>query len=87
LAEYQPDLIKIDLDLVRGIDQNQARQAIVRAVAALCGELGIRVLAEGIETRAEPDFLVSAGIDLMQGYWFCKPVFEGLGQIAPAAWE
>jgi hypothetical protein len=43
LAEYQPDLIKIDMDLVRRIDQNQARQAIVRAVATLCGELGIRV--------------------------------------------
>lgn len=87
LAEYQPHLIKIDMDLVRGIDQSQARQAIVRAVAAMCGELGIKVLAEGIETRAERDFLVSAGIDLMQGYWFCKPVFQGLGQIAPAAWE
>jgi EAL domain-containing protein (putative c-di-GMP-specific phosphodiesterase class I) len=87
LAEYQPDLFKIDMDLVRGIDQNRARQAIVRAVAAMCAELGVRVLAEGIETRAERDFLVSAGIDLMQGYWFCKPVFQGLGQIAPAAWE
>lgn len=87
LAEYQPHLIKIDMDLVRGIDQSPARQAIVRAVAAMCGELGIKVLAEGIETRAERDFLVSAGIDLMQGYWFCKPVFQGLGSIAPAAWE
>ena len=86
LAEYQPDIIKIDMDLVRNIDTSLARQAIVRAIASLCGELGIRVLAEGIETSAERDFLASCGISLMQGYWFCKPVFQGLGQIPEAAW-
>lgn len=87
LAEYQPDLIKIDMDLVRNIDTSVPRQVIVRAIATMCGELGIRVLAEGIETRAERDFLASAGVTLMQGYWFCKPVFQGLGQITAAAWE
>jgi EAL domain-containing protein (putative c-di-GMP-specific phosphodiesterase class I) len=87
LSEYQPDLIKIDMDLVRNIDSNAPRQAIVRAITAMCADLGIRVLAEGIETRAERDFLSDAGIDLMQGYWFSKPVFQGLGEIAQAAWE
>ena len=87
LSEYQPDLIKIDMDLVRNIDSSAPRQAIVRAITAMCGELGIRVLAEGIETRAERDFLADAGIDLMQGYFFCKPVFQGLGQIAEDAWR
>jgi EAL domain-containing protein (putative c-di-GMP-specific phosphodiesterase class I) len=87
LAEYQPDIIKIDMDLVRGIDTQAPRQAIVRAIASLCHELGIRVLAEGIETRAERDFLASCGISLMQGYWFSKPVFQGLGQIGDTAWE
>ncbi|MNK40653.1 Blue light- and temperature-regulated antirepressor YcgF [compost metagenome] len=87
LAEYQPDIIKIDMDLVRGIDTHTPRQAIVRAIANLCRELGIRVLAEGIETRAERDFLSGCGISLMQGYWFSKPVFQGLGHIAESAWE
>lgn len=87
LSEYQPDLIKIDMDLVRDIDSSRPRQAIVRAIAAMCGELGIRVLAEGIETRAERDFLAAAGIELMQGYWFGKPVFQGLGTIDGAAWD
>jgi EAL domain-containing protein (putative c-di-GMP-specific phosphodiesterase class I) len=87
LSEYQPDLIKIDMDLVRDIDTSTPRQAIVRAIAAMCRELGIRVLAEGIETRAERDFLASERIDLMQGYFFSKPVFQGLGKIDPAAWE
>lgn len=86
LAEYQPDIVKIDMDLVRNIDHSPARQTIVRAVTGMCKELGIRVLAEGIETRAERDFLAGCGISLMQGYWFSPPVFQGLGQIPEAAW-
>jgi EAL domain-containing protein (putative c-di-GMP-specific phosphodiesterase class I) len=87
LAEYQPDIVKIDMDLVRDIDSSPPRQAIVRGIAGICKELGVRVLAEGIETRAERDFLIGAGIELMQGYWFCKPVFQGLGRIPDSAWE
>lgn len=87
LSEYQPDIIKIDMDLVRGIDADKARQAIVKGIASICQELHIEVLAEGIETRAERDFLSSIGINLMQGYWFCKPVFKGLGTIPAYAWE
>ncbi|WP_226929601.1 EAL domain-containing protein [Janthinobacterium aquaticum] len=86
LSEYQPDIIKIDMDLVRQIDTHAPRQAIVRAITAMCAELNIRVLAEGIETAGERDFLASCGISLMQGYWFSKPVFQGLGQIPEHAW-
>lgn len=87
LSEYQPDIVKIDMDLVRHVDSKAPRQAIVRAVAAMCAELGIRVLAEGVETRAERDFLFDAGIDLMQGFFFCRPVFRGLGTIDQALWH
>jgi EAL domain-containing protein (putative c-di-GMP-specific phosphodiesterase class I) len=87
LAEYQPDIVKIDMDLVRGIDQHAPRQAIVQGITKICRDLDIRILAEGIETREERDFLMSAGIDLMQGYWFCKPVFQGLGKVPDAAWH
>lgn len=86
LSEYQPDIIKIDMNLVRDVDTLAPRQAIVRAIAAMGKELGIRVLAEGIETAAERDFLAGCGISLMQGYWFSKPVFQGLGEIAEHAW-
>lgn len=86
LAEYQPHIVKIDMDLVRDIDAHRPRQVIVAHIAALCRELGIEVLAEGIETRAERDFLAQAGIDLMQGYFFSKPVFQGLAAIDAAAW-
>ncbi|MFZ6861806.1 EAL domain-containing protein [Undibacterium sp. Ji67W] len=87
LSEYQPDIVKIDMDLVRGIDSNLPRQAIVNGIVHICKALNIKVLAEGIETRSERDFLRSSGIELMQGYWFSKPVFKGLGEIPASAWD
>lgn len=86
LADYQPDLIKLDMDLIRNIDGDKVRQAIVKGMMLICAELGIRVIAEGVETTGERDVLAEAGITLMQGYLFCKPVFKGIGQADPAAW-
>lgn len=86
LSAYQPDILKLDMDLVRGIDSDRPRQAIVRGVLAIGRELGIDILAEGIETAAERDFLHQAGVDLMQGYLFCRPALGALGVIDPAAW-
>jgi EAL domain-containing protein (putative c-di-GMP-specific phosphodiesterase class I) len=86
LSEYQPDLIKLDMGLVRDIDQSKPKQAIVRGVLAMCGELGITVLAEGIETAAERDFLRAQGVRLMQGYLFAKPAFRSTATIDEAAW-
>jgi len=86
LAEYQPDIVKIDMELVRDVDRLVPKQAIVRGIIAICAALGVRVLAEGIETAAERDFLSGAGVELMQGYLFCKPAFRALGQIDPSAW-
>ncbi|MFJ7566808.1 EAL domain-containing protein [Herminiimonas sp. NPDC097707] len=86
LADYQPDIIKIDMELVRGIDSSKPKQAIVHGIVSICAALNVRVLAEGIETSAERDFLYSAGIDLMQGYLFCKPAFQAIGIIEPSSW-
>jgi EAL domain-containing protein (putative c-di-GMP-specific phosphodiesterase class I) len=86
LAEYQPDIVKIDMDLVRGVDDAPPRQAIIKGIVQMCRELNVRVLAEGIETVPERDFLAYCGIELMQGYLFCKPAFRALGTIDPAAW-
>lgn len=86
LAEFQPDIIKIDMELVRNIDTSLAKQAIVRGIISICEPLNIRVLAEGIETPQERDFLHSAGIDLMQGYLFCRPAFQAIGKIDPQSW-
>jgi len=86
LAEFQPDIVKIDMELVRDIDVKRPKQAIVGGIVAICADLGIKVLAEGIETPAERDFLAGAGVELMQGYLFCKPAFKAIGKIAAGAW-
>ncbi len=81
LVEFQPDLIKIDMKLVRGVDASPARQAVIAGIMNITDELGITVLAEGVETEAEFLVLKAAGIRLFQGYWFAKPAFEELPQI------
>jgi EAL domain-containing protein (putative c-di-GMP-specific phosphodiesterase class I) len=86
LAEYQPHIVKIDMELVRGIDASKPKQAIIDGIVAICAALDVKVLAEGIETAAERDVLRAAGIDLMQGYLFCKPAFQALGIVDPASW-
>lgn len=87
LADFQPDIIKLDMALVRGIDASRARQAIVRGVLRICEELSIRPLAEGVETLGERDFFLDQGVTLMQGYLFSHPVFQGLGRVDPASLE
>jgi EAL domain-containing protein (putative c-di-GMP-specific phosphodiesterase class I) len=86
LAEYQPHIIKVDMDLVRNIDRSKPKQVIVNGIVAMARQLDIQVLAEGIETAAERDVLRNAGIDLMQGYLFSKPAFNALGSIPDDAW-
>ena len=81
LADFQPDLIKIDMDLIRNVDVNRPRQAIVRSLVQLCKDMNIQVIAEGIETPGERDFLVDAGIRLMQGYLFAKPAFRAIAPL------
>ncbi|WP_250527970.1 EAL domain-containing protein [Caballeronia sp. GAWG2-1] len=82
LADFQPDLIKLDMALVRDIDTDTVRQRIVAGVLKICSDLGIRVIAEGIETQGERDFLEAAGVSLMQGYLFAKPSFKEMPAIA-----
>lgn len=78
LADFQPDIIKIDMALVRNIAGDRARQAIVGAIGAIGTLLGIKVIAEGVERKSEAMVLRHLGITLMQGYLFAKPAFEAL---------
>ena len=80
LADFQPDLIKLDMALVRGINASPSRQAIAKAMMVLAGQLNILVVAEGVETADEVTCLEDCGISLMQGYFFSKPIFEGCVQ-------
>ncbi|MGZ3181066.1 MAG: EAL domain-containing protein [Telluria sp.] len=78
LADFQPDIVKLDMDLVRGIEHSRARREIVRALVRLCEDMAITVVAEGIETAIERDILRDAGIGLMQGYLFARPAFRAI---------
>lgn len=78
LADFQPDLIKLDMGLIRGVDLDLVRQAIVHGIVVVCERLGIRVIAEGVETDGEYRALANLGIELFQGYLFARPMFETL---------
>lgn len=85
LAEWQPDIIKLDMNLIRHIDQNKTKQLIVKSILDVCHGLNIEVISEGIETKEELSVLVDFGVDLFQGYYFAKPLFEGLPAVADQA--
>jgi EAL domain-containing protein (putative c-di-GMP-specific phosphodiesterase class I) len=78
LANFQPDIVKIDMELVRGIEGNAARREILGGILAICRNLGIEVIAEGVETGAETEVLAAGGVRLMQGYYFARPGFRTL---------
>ena len=83
LATFQPDLIKLDMALVRNIDTDLVKRSIVSGIVVVCRNLGIQLIAEGIETEAEANCLKDLGIELLQGYLFAKPEFEALPAISP----
>ncbi|HNR38669.1 MAG TPA: diguanylate phosphodiesterase [Acidobacteriota bacterium] len=78
LAEFQPDFVKLDMQIVRGIESRGPRQAIVRGILRTCRDLGIDVVAEGVETPDEYAWFRSEGIELFQGFLFARPGLECL---------
>lgn len=85
LAAFQTDLVKIDMALVRDIDSDPARCTIVEGIVSICRDLGIDVIAEGIETKDERDALIDVNVHLMQGYLFGKPAFRSLPRLEPGS--
>lgn len=73
LIDVNPDIIKLDMYLIRNIDSSGPRQATIKALVGLALDLGIDLIAEGVETAEEYAFLTRAGIDMFQGYFFAKP--------------
>lgn len=78
LAEMRTDIIKLDMALIRDINQDKVRQAIVKGILQVCTDLDITVIAEGIESPGELTTLQEFGIELFQGYHFARPAFEAL---------
>jgi EAL domain-containing protein (putative c-di-GMP-specific phosphodiesterase class I) len=72
-ALLEPEFVKIDMSLVRDVDRNPTKQKLIRSMTVVCHELGMPVVAEGIETIAERDAVVELGCDLLQGYHLGRP--------------
>jgi EAL domain-containing protein (putative c-di-GMP-specific phosphodiesterase class I) len=72
-ALLEPDVVKLDMSLVRDLHKEPTKQILVRTMIAMSKELGIMVTGEGIENVEERDELARAGCDLMQGYLFARP--------------
>jgi EAL domain-containing protein (putative c-di-GMP-specific phosphodiesterase class I) len=83
LARFQPEIIKLDMELIRGIEASLARRVIVDGIARMARKLGITLLAEGVETEAELYTLRELGIRYVQGYLLARPAFEALPTISP----
>ncbi len=74
LKELQLDVLKIDADFFRGVDEVERGMLIVSEVIDLAKKLNMKIVAEGIESREQVDFLTQQECDLIQGYFFAKPM-------------
>ncbi|MEE9113246.1 MAG: GGDEF domain-containing phosphodiesterase [Lactobacillus delbrueckii] len=74
LNYYNFDLVKIDMAFVRHLDDGPLNRLLIPEIAKVAHLLGMKVLAEGVETEEQRDFLQEAGCDLLQGFLFSKPV-------------
>jgi EAL domain-containing protein (putative c-di-GMP-specific phosphodiesterase class I) len=82
LVEYQPNFIKFDRNLISNIDKDPVRQTVVQGILTICAKLHIDVMAEGVETVEEFDWLQRNHVELFQGYYFAYPGFEALPEVA-----
>ena len=74
LRQFSFDLLKIDRSFIHDLTETAQTRAMVNAIIAMCKSLGLQVIAEGIETTAQRDYLLQQGCTLGQGYLFAKPV-------------
>jgi EAL domain-containing protein (putative c-di-GMP-specific phosphodiesterase class I) len=73
LTPLDTDFVKLDMSLVRDVDQHQMKQRLIRSVTQLCREHGTQVIGEGVETEAEAEVLADLGCELLQGYLIARP--------------
>jgi EAL domain-containing protein (putative c-di-GMP-specific phosphodiesterase class I) len=72
-AQLEPEVVKMDMSIVRRVDQSATKQKLIGSIVSLCRDLDIHLIAEGIETKAERDTILALGGDLFQGYLFARP--------------
>ncbi len=76
LADLRPDIVKLDRAVVRDCDTDRVRLAIVRNIVVLAGEIGMKLVVEGVERAAEVAALREVGVRFIQGFYFARPGFE-----------
>ena len=81
LAEYQPNYIKLDRNIIADIHESHVKQTIVKGIGSICRQLCIELIAEGVEKFEEYEWLHEAGINIFQGYYFARPTFEALAEV------
>ncbi len=82
LVEYQPNYIKLDRNLIADVHEHEVRQTIVQGISYICNRLSIEMIAEGVEKAEEYQWLRSLGVNIFQGYYFARPAFEALPEVA-----
>ena len=82
LVKYQPNYIKLDRDMISDIHMDNIKQSVFLGIRQICKHLSIEIIAEGVETADEYHWLHEAGISLFQGYYFARPAFEALPDVA-----
>jgi EAL domain-containing protein (putative c-di-GMP-specific phosphodiesterase class I) len=85
LARIEPDIVKLDMVLARGLASQSANRAVIRSMVQLCLELGMAFVCEGVETEAQRDAMIELGCDLFQGYLYSRPE-RGFQTIDESAW-
>jgi EAL domain-containing protein (putative c-di-GMP-specific phosphodiesterase class I) len=73
MAQLEPEVVKLDMGLVRGIHEQPRKRELIRGMVALCQQMGMRVIGEGVEVEGEMQALAELGCALQQGYLFAKP--------------
>lgn len=82
LVQYQPNFIKLDRIMISNIQHDLVKQRIFSGVCQICNSLAIDIVAEGVETAEEFHWLEESGINMFQGYYFARPAFEALPEVA-----
>lgn len=78
LASLKPDIVKLDMGLVSKLDCDRTASVVLRATISACNDLGVMVIAEGVERLSTMQALLDLGVVLQQGYLFARPAFEAL---------
>ena len=84
-AQLAPEVVKLDMKLVRNLDQGERQRDLVRVMHDFCAARCMRVIAEGVETREELDALMEIGVDLIQGYLIARPHQDVMDPPSPFA--